>query len=111
MSETTNSTETVSRAPWLKPHHFKKGQSGNPTGRPKKLPITDIYNELLEEGVTKSDIKKAMRSLVRGRSSATVQALKEMADRVEGKPTERHEITGAEGGPVRVKVEIVKRSA
>ena len=27
----------MSTAPWLKPHHFVKGQSGNPAGRAKPL--------------------------------------------------------------------------
>ena len=108
--ETQNSTEAVSPiAPQLRPYHFKPGQSGNPGGRPKKLPITEIYNELLEEGVTKSDIKKAMRALIKGKSQASVQALKEMADRVEGKPTERLELTGADGEPLQLTIKMVKK--
>jgi Family of unknown function (DUF5681) len=109
MSETTNSTEAVKSAPWLKPHHFKPGQSGNPLGRPKKTPLTDIYNELLEEGVTKNDIKKTLRAIVKQRSNVTVQALKEMADRVEGKPTERMELTGADGEPLQLTIKLVKK--
>jgi hypothetical protein len=88
---------------------FVPGRSGNPSGRPKKTPLTDIYNELLEEGVTKNDIKKTLRAIVKQKSNVTVQALKEMADRVEGKPTERMELTGADGEPLQLTIKLVKK--
>jgi hypothetical protein len=69
-----------------KAFRFKKGQpSANPGGRPKKKPITEIYEELLAEGVTRDAIKKTMRALVRKKNGLAVQALREMADRIEGR--------------------------
>jgi hypothetical protein len=89
---------------------FMPGQSGNPTGiAGRKRPVTEIYEELLEDGVTKDDIKKALRSIIKSKSSATVQFLKEAADRVEGKPTERVELTGADGEPLQLTIKMVKK--
>jgi Family of unknown function (DUF5681) len=77
---------------------FQPGQSGNPGGRPKKKPITEIYEELLAEGITRDDIKKTMRALVRKKNGLAVQALREMADRIEGRAqgNEDVHVTGLE---------------
>jgi len=32
-----------------KPYRFQPGQSGNPGGRPKKFPVTDMLREILEQ--------------------------------------------------------------
>ena len=81
------------------PHQWKPGESGNPGGRPKKKPITEIYEELLAEGVTRDSIKKTMRALVGKKNGLAVQALREMADRIEGRAqgTDIVEIPGLEG--------------
>ena len=49
------------------PHRWKKGQSGNPGGRPKSRPITEAMRKALEAGdlasmadLAKTGIEKAM---------------------------------------------------
>jgi uncharacterized protein DUF5681 len=95
--------------------NWKKGQSGNPAtmfkpgrpgpGRPRKLPITDRYRKAVEEplpdvirlrlklkkGATVGDaIARAMAwQAIRG----DVPAVREITDRLEGRATERIELT------------------
>jgi Family of unknown function (DUF5681) len=64
---------------------FIPGQSGNPGGRPKKKPVTEIYEELLADPEVRHAIKEAIRGrLMSTRMVGSLEA-KEMADRVEGK--------------------------
>jgi hypothetical protein len=74
-----------------KPYHWKKGQSGNPSGRPKSKVLSDAYKNKLEElipndpeGRTWAELiaEAQVRDAVRG----NVQAAREIADRTEGKP-------------------------
>jgi hypothetical protein len=85
------------------------GQSGNPGGRFRYKPITEIYERMLKEGKTGEEIEAAMRRAIRsrGRGSQAIAALKELADRVEGKPTERVEHSGPDGEPLEITVTLV----
>lgn len=90
---------------------YKPGQSGNPSGRPKRAPVTDYLRDQLEMEVPK-EILESLRpqelgilKLVMGESptfgqfvafksiQATLKgdifALKEVLDRVEGKVTQK----------------------
>jgi hypothetical protein len=73
-----------------KPYRWKKGQSGNPSGRPKSKTLSDAYKNKLEElvpndpeGRTWAEIiaEAQIRDAVRG----NVQAAREIADRTEGR--------------------------
>src|SRR6202167_6147233 len=73
-----------------KPFRWKKGQSGNPSGRPKSKTLSDAYKCKLEElvpndpgGRTWAEIiaEAQIRDAVRG----NVQAAREIADRTEGR--------------------------
>jgi hypothetical protein len=72
----------------LKP--FKPGQSGNPAGRPKSITLSEAYRKQLAM-IDEADPQKrtfaevlAEQMIVRAKTG-DVAALKEVADRVEGK--------------------------
>jgi len=67
----------------LKP--WKAGHSGNPGGRPKKKPITELYQEMLSDEQTVAAIRKAILKNIHGGKSVFVAQLREMTERVEGK--------------------------
>ena len=72
---------------------WKPGQSGNPGGRPKKKPITELYEKMLADPVLLDAIEDAVKKAVSKGSMAMVLQLKEMAERVEGKITQPIEAT------------------
>jgi hypothetical protein len=86
---------------------WKPGQSGNPNGRPRRKPLTEELERLLDE-IDPTD--KKHRRTFRKRivealafqviKKGNVAAFTEIADRVEGKVAQRQEHTGADGGPV-----------
>lgn len=76
------------------PYKFKPGQSGNPGGRPKKKPLTDLYEELLSDPATMKLVRAAVTKMIKsGRMVGQLQ-LKEMAERVEGKVSQSIEVNG-----------------
>ena len=70
------------------PHKFKKGQSGNPNGRPRKLPeldklLADVLGEK-KDGITAGEaILKAIRAKA---AKGDVRAAELLLDRAYGKP-------------------------
>lgn len=102
---------------------WKKGQSGNPSGRPKKGEAwADVANSLLNSNeinitmkmsdgkIKKMDLeadKSFRHAVIIGQISAAmngnVQAAKELADRTEGKAKETKEITN-KNEPIQVMV-------
>ena len=108
-------------------HQFKKGQSGNLKGRPKKL-VSSTIETLKAEGyeeVTSNHIKQAYQMLIgldrdkimeigkdneqsmlmRVVSRAILdnkgfEIIEKMLDRAHGKATNKTEVTGAEGTPL-----------
>jgi hypothetical protein len=81
-----NSGETVAgRIENLKP--WPKGRSGNPGGRPTAKPITELYEQLLNDAATIKVIRAAIIKTIKGKT-AVVPLLREMADRLEGKVTQ-----------------------
>jgi hypothetical protein len=80
--------------------HFKKGQSGNPKGRPLKLPALDkLMADVLGEekdGITAGEaILKALRAKA---TKGDVRAAEVLLDRAYGKPKQTQEtnITSSE---------------
>lgn len=70
---------------------FKKGQSGNPNGRPKKgLAIADILNELLDAPAdNKTRREVILEKVIELATGGEKWAIEFVADRTEGKAIER----------------------
>lgn len=91
-------SEKNSVPPPLVPFCFKPGQSGNPSGRPKRKPLTEAYAAILDkpipgdkEGHTFAEaIALAMaKEAIKGK----VNAAAELADRVEGRALQQIKMT------------------
>lgn len=72
------------------PNQFKKGQSGNPKGRPKKEwtwvgTIKRVVEEM-EEVDGKKVKENVAKSLLNQCLQGNMQAIKEFGDRIDGKP-------------------------
>jgi hypothetical protein len=79
----------------IEPHKFKKGQTGNPNGRPRKLPALDkLMADVLGEekdGITAGEaILKALRAKA---TKGDVRAAEVLLDRAYGKPKQTSETT------------------
>jgi hypothetical protein len=88
---------------------FQPGQSGNLSGRPKKTPYTDACRTVAEMRVKNLKAKSTdtvpiavAKALARKAIAGKVQAAAEIANRAEGRPTQRHEIGGPDGTAAKV---------
>lgn len=101
MSDAANSQENSGRGPaeHLKAYQFKPGQSGNPKGRPKRTALDDRLAELLEadEDTQAGALAKALLIMA---LSGDTQAAKLVAERAYGKPTQKVEHSGPDGGAI-----------
>lgn len=90
----------------LAKHQFKKGQTGNPKGRPKKLPQLDILMaEVMgreEGGVTIA--QKILEALEKQALKGDVKAAQLLMDRGWGKPKEN------EGQPTEMVIRVQRNS-
>lgn len=75
---------------------FEKGASGNPGGRPKKgNPAQMAARKYMEPA-----IQKLVEALSDDKTENRIKAAEALLNRGFGKPTEFHEITGEDGGPI-----------
>ena len=87
----------------LKP--FKKGQSGNPKGRPKKPDIDQYLIDALNDernGITA--IEAIIKTLIAKAVKGDVRAAQELLDRLYGKSNQRVTHAGDESSPVIIQI-------
>ena len=87
-----NSERTEKKLKNLKP--FQKGKSGNPNGRPKKLPELDelLKDILLDETNGKTQIELIVRTLVKQSLKGDIRASEILLNRSYGKVKESIEL-------------------
>ena len=76
---------------------FPKGTSGNPSGRPRA-----VATQVLRETITEEDIRRAWEVVISRAHAGDLQAWSLILDRLEGKPTQRQELSGTDGGPLEI---------
>ena len=80
---------------------FRKGQSGNPRGRPKTKTLTELVREVLERDHNgRLTLQVLAEVVVREAAKGKFPFVKEVWDRLEGQPPARHHIAGEDGGPI-----------
>lgn len=79
------------------PKPFKKGQSGNPAGRPKKLPELDVLlADVLGEEQNEIEAAKAILMALRKKAiKGDVRAAEAILNRAYGKPKESIQHSGS----------------
>lgn len=66
---------------------FKKGVSGNPLGRPKTRPFKEALLKAVQQAGEEGDaLEEIANKLVQSARSGDMQAIKELNDRLDGKP-------------------------
>ena len=81
----------------LRPHQWKKGQSGNPGGRPKGESITATLRRLLEQEHNGRTIQEILaEKVIKEAISGKYNFAKELLDRIDGRPAQRVELAAQE---------------
>jgi hypothetical protein len=88
----------------LKP--YRKGQSGNPGGKPKV-----DFARIIARAILEQNDEAAYKALGAALLKGNAYVFKELADRAYGKVKETHELTGADGAPLEVTVKLVKANS
>jgi hypothetical protein len=83
----------------LRAYCWKPGQSGNPGGRPKKRLVDECLEELLEAADSKEAKALAIKLLAKALTGDT-KAAQLVAERTQGKPSQKVEVSGPDGGPM-----------
>lgn len=93
---------------------FEKGKSGNPGGRVADKPWREAINLALKDKDPKR-LRKIAETLVTLATGGDLAAIKEIGDRLDGKPAQQTIVTGEDGGAVQhehkvTRVELVAAS-
>jgi hypothetical protein len=89
---------------------FKKGQSGNPGGRPKRdLTLTGALRLALRQKAHggQTHLELIALKLLAMAEDGNLEAIKLAFERIDGKVIERIEQTGPDGGPFLLRVAVV----
>lgn len=84
---------------------FKKGKSGNPKGRAKKAHEVKFL-DLLRNEITENDWHIIIRTAISFAQAGDTNARRWLSDYTMGPPVQKQEITGEDGGAVKIKVTI-----
>lgn len=84
-------------------HQWKKGQSGNPAGRPKDCGISFKLKNIIEaeDGKVADALAKA---ITRYALKGDPRFVNIILDRLEGKVADKVQLTGEGGGPVQINI-------
>ena len=94
----------------IKGFQWKAGTSGNPRGRPRKEPLTDLLRQVLDETLPKEKdpdqptfgyvlVKNFVLETIRTKD---IDMVVEIFNRIDGKVKDRLEVGGEDGEPIRV---------
>jgi hypothetical protein len=75
--------------------------SGNPGGRPRKTPLTDALQRIVQDPEAAD---KLARAIYKVGAKGDTRAFKEIADRVQGKVRTQIELTGLDGEEIKATV-------
>jgi len=88
---------------------FKKGQSGNPKGRPPIRDIKVVLQELLSQEKNGTQLIDGLMSVVVNKAlKGDLKAVDMLLSYTFGKATQRTEITGAEGEKIDFTINVVQ---
>lgn len=88
---------------------FQKGQSGNPAGRPKLRDIKEVLTDLLSQEKNKQQLIDGLMTVIVNKAlKGDLKAADMLLSYTYGKPTQKTEITGADGERIDFKVEVVQ---
>lgn len=102
--EVVNAAESAGKensrnpAEHLAAYKWKRGQSGNPSGRPKKKWLTEAYEEMLErklsDPVERMAFIEAQWQKLNSKGVVSTMLLEKVLDRTEGKLTQPVDVSG-----------------
>jgi hypothetical protein len=86
----------------IEPHKFKKGQTGNPNGRPKKLPeLSKLMADILgdeKNGLTTAE--RILKAIEAKALKGDIKAAEMLLDRGYGKPKQTQETNITSSDPL-----------
>ena len=84
---------------------FKKGQSGNPNGRAKKQREVE-YSTAIKSACTPERWLRICEVATSQAERGDEKARKWLSDNLVGLPVQKNEITGADGGNIKISVKL-----